>query len=149
MGDDLKAQRMAYFRSMPFLNASSIINFASMEETMTRVQEIKEDTKDLLEHATDYLETYYQLLTVTIAQKFINIASGAVNAVILVILGLFTFGMISLGLGWWLGNLIDSRVGGFFLVAGLYILIMVAIIFMRKKLIFPFLRNMFTRKIYE
>lgn len=116
---------------------------------MTRVQEIKEDTKDLLEHATDYLETYYQLLTVTIAQKFINIASGAVNAVILVILGLFTFGMISLGLGWWLGNLIDSRVGGFFLVAGLYILIMVAIIFMRKKLIFPFLRNMFTRKIYE
>ena len=120
-----------------------------MEETKTRVEEIKQDTKDLFEHVTDYLETYYQLLTVTIAQKFVNIASGAVNAVILFILGLFTFGMISLGLGWWLGNLIDSRVGGFFLVAGLYILIMVAIILMRKKLIFPFLRNMFTRKIYE
>jgi hypothetical protein len=28
-------------------------------------------------------------------------------------------------------------------------LIMFAIIFMRKKVIFPFLRNMFTKKIYE
>ena len=120
-----------------------------MEETKTRVEEIKEETKDLFGNATDYLETYYQLLTVTIAQKFINIASGAVNVVILAMLGLFTFGMISFGLGWWLGNLIDSRPGGFFLVAGLYILLMVAIIFMRKKLIFPFLRNMLTRKIYE
>jgi hypothetical protein len=120
-----------------------------MEETMTRVQEIKEDTKDLFEHATDYLETYYQLLTVTIAQKFINIASGAVNAVILAVLGLFTFGMISMGLGWWLGNLVNSRAGGFLLVAALYLLIMFVIIFMRKKVIFPFLRNMLTKKIYE
>jgi hypothetical protein len=120
-----------------------------MEETKTRVQEIKEDTKDLFEHLTDYLETYYHLLTITIAQKFINTASGVVNAVILVVLGLFTFGMISLGLCWWLGNLIDSRVGGFFLVAGLYLLIMFAIVFMRKKVIFPFLRNMFTKKLYE
>jgi Putative Actinobacterial Holin-X, holin superfamily III len=120
-----------------------------MEETKTRVQEIKEDTKDLFEHATDYLETYYHLLTVTIAQKFINIASGAVNAVILAVLGLFTFGMISMGLGWWLGNLVNSRAGGFLLVTALYLLIMFAIIFMRKKVIFPFLRNTFTKKIYE
>jgi putative superfamily III holin-X len=131
------------------IKPSSIINFADMEETKTRVQEIKEDTKDLFEHATDYLETYYQLLTVTIAQKFIDIASGAVNAVILTVLGLFTFGMISMGLGWWLGNLVNSRAGGFLLVAALYLLIMFAIILMRKKVIFPFLRNMLTKKIYE
>ncbi|HET9825899.1 MAG TPA: hypothetical protein VFP87_11225, partial [Chitinophagaceae bacterium] len=60
-----------------------------MEETKTRIQEIKDETKDLFDHTTDYLETYYQLLTVTIAEKFINIASGTVNTVILVILGLF------------------------------------------------------------
>jgi putative superfamily III holin-X len=131
------------------IKPSSIINFADMEETKTRVQEIKEDTKDLFEHATDYLETYYQLLTVTIAQKFIDIASGAVNAVILTVLGLFTFGMISMGLGWWLGNLVNSRAGGFLLVAAIYLLIMFAIILMRKKVIFPFLRNMLTKKIYE
>lgn len=110
---------------------------------------VKENAKDLLEHATDYLETYYQLITVNVAQKGINLASGVINAVILVILGLFAFGLISIALGWWLGNLIESRVGGFFLMAGIYIVIMVAIIFMRKKLILPFLRNLLTKKIYE
>jgi hypothetical protein len=120
-----------------------------MEEPKTKVQEIKEDTKDLFEHITDYLETYYQLFTVTVAQKGINIASGIINLVILVILGLFAFGLISLGLGWWLGNAINSRIGGFFLIGGIYIVLMVAIIMMRKKIIFPFLRNLLTKKLYE
>ena len=119
------------------------------EQPKTKVEEVKEDAKDLLDHATDYLETYYQLITVTVAQKAVNIASGIINAVILAILGLFAFGLISLGFGWWLGNLVDSRVGGFFLMAGIYIVIMVAIIMMRKKLIMPFLRNFLTKKIYE
>src|SRR5215212_57537 len=106
-----------------------------MEEAKTKVQEVNEETKDLLEHITDYLETYYQLITINVAQKGINIASTVINAVILAILGLFTFGFISLGLGWWLGNLVNSRAGGFFILAGIYIVIMAAIIMMRKKTI--------------
>jgi len=121
-----------------------------MEEApKTKVEEVKEDAKDLLEHASDYLETYYQLITVTVAQKAVNIASGVINAVVLAILGLFAFGLISLGFGWLLGDLIDSRAGGFFLMAGIYVAIMVAVIVMRKKLILPFLRNFLTKKIYE
>jgi len=120
-----------------------------MEDSKTKVQEIKEDTQDLLKHVTDYLETYYQLVTVTLAQKIINVASGAINAIILAVLALFTFGMISLGLGWWLGNLLNSRAGGFFLTGGIYVMIMVAIILMRRKRVLPFLRNILTKKIYE
>jgi hypothetical protein len=120
-----------------------------MEDSKTKVQEIKEETKDLLEHITDYLETYYQLIIVTVTQKIVNIASGAINAVILAVLALFSFGMISLGLGWWFGNLINSRAGGFFLTAGVYVVIMVTIILMRKNKILPFLRNLLTKKIYE
>ncbi|THU39335.1 hypothetical protein FAM09_12555 [Niastella caeni] len=120
-----------------------------MEETKSKIAAIKEDTKDLLDNVTDYLDTYYRLITVTVAQKGINIASGAINAVILTILGLFSFGLISLGLGWWLGNLVNDRAVGFFLVAGLYIVIIVAIVIMRKKVILPFLRNVLTKKVYE
>jgi len=120
-----------------------------MEEPKTKVEEIKEDAKDLFEHITDYLETYYELISITVAQKTINIASGIINVMILAILGLFAFGLISLGLGWWLGNLLNSRVGGFFLVAGIYAVLMIAIIVMRKKVIFPFLRNLLTKKLYE
>jgi len=121
----------------------------NMEGERTRTQEIKEDAKDLVEHIGDFLETYYQLLSVNIAQKGINIASAVINAVVLCFLGLFTFGLLSLGLGWWLGNVIGRRAGGFFITAGIYLIIMVVIIVMRKKVIFPFLRNLITRKIYE
>jgi hypothetical protein len=120
-----------------------------MEEPKTKVQEIKEDTKDLFEHITDYLETYYKLISITVVQKGINIASGIINTVILAVLGLFAFGLISLALGWWLGDLINSRIGGFFLMAGIYLVLIVAIIMMRKKIIFPFLRNLLTKKLYE
>jgi hypothetical protein len=120
-----------------------------MEEAKTRTQEIKEDTKDLVEHIGDFLETYYELLSINVAQKGINIASAVINAVVLCFLGLFTFGLLSFGLAWWLGNVIESRAGGFFITAGIYLIMIVAIIVMRKKVIFPFLRNLITRKIYE
>ena len=54
-----------------------------------------------------------------------------------------------IGIAWWLGNAINSRPGGFFIVAAFYLVIMIVIIAMRKKVIFPFLRNIITRKIYE
>ena len=119
------------------------------EEPKTKAEEIKEDAKDLLEHATDYLETYYQLITVNLAQKTINIVSVVVNAVIVAVLGLFVFGFISLGIGWWLGNLVNSRAGGFFIMAGIDLFIMVVVIVMRKNNILPLLRNLLTKKLYE
>ncbi len=120
-----------------------------MEKEKTKIQEIKEDTKDLFDHAVDYVETFYRLKTIAIAQKAIDIGSGAINGVIIGILAIFSFGSISFGIGWWLGNVVDNRAAGFFITGGLYILIIIAIIVMRKKLIFPLLRNMLTKKIYE
>jgi hypothetical protein len=121
----------------------------NMEEEKTRTEEKKEETKDLTEHITDFLETYYQLLTINVAQKSINLASSLVHAVILAFLGLLIMSFIGLGLAWWLGNIINSRAGGFFITAGVFLLVMIALIVMRRKVVFPFLRNFITRKIYE
>ena len=121
----------------------------SMEEEKIRTQEIKEESKDLAEHITDFLETYYQLLTINVAQKSINITSSLIHAVILAFLCLLIASFIGLGLAWWLGNLINSRAGGFFITAGIFLIVMIVLIVMRKKVIFPFLRNFITRKIYE
>ncbi|HEV8286274.1 MAG TPA: phage holin family protein [Chitinophagaceae bacterium] len=120
-----------------------------MEEVKTKPEGLREEAKDLIEDVTDFLETYYQLITINVAQKGINIASAVINAFILCFLGLFTFAFIGFGLAWWLGNVINSRAGGFFITAGIYLVIMIALIIMRKKVIFPFLRNLITRKIYE
>ena len=120
-----------------------------MEETKTQKEGLKEETKDLADHVGDYLETYYQLITIKIAQKVINGASAAINAVIIGLLGLFFFSFISLGLAWGIGNLVNSRAGGFFIMGGFYLMILLIIVAMRKKTIAPFLRNFLTKKIYE
>ena len=121
----------------------------NMEEEKTKTEGIKESASDLVDHVTDFLETYYQYIAINVAQKSVNLASGAVNFVIVIFLCLLVVSFAGFGLAWWLGTVIDNRPGGFFLVAGFYLIIMIALIVMRKKLIFPFLRNLITRKIYE
>jgi hypothetical protein len=120
-----------------------------MEEEKTKTEGIKENASDLVDHVTDFLETYYQYISVNVAQKSINLVSGAINFVVIIFLCLLVVSFTGFGLAWWLGTVIDNRAGGFFIVAGLYLIVMLALILMRKKLIFPFLRNIMTRKIYE
>jgi len=120
-----------------------------MQEEKTKTEEINEDAKDLVEHIGDFLESYYQLLTIKLAQKVIDVTSSLINSVILAFLGLLFISFVGLGLALWLGDVINSRAGGFFITAGIYLVIMLLLVVMRKKLIFPFLRNFLTRKIYE
>jgi len=120
-----------------------------MQEQKTKTEEIKEEAEDIVNHIGDFLETYYQLLTIRLAKKVVDITSSLINSIILALLGFLFLSFVSLGLAWWLGNVVDNRAGGFFITAGIYLVIMVLLIVMRKKLIFPFLRNFLTRKIYE
>jgi len=120
-----------------------------MEEEKTKTENIKESADGLVDHVTDFLETYYQYIAINVAQKCINLASGAINFVVVIFLCLLIVSFAGFGLAWWLGDVINSRAGGFFIVAAFYLVIMIVMIVMRKKVIFPFLRNIITRKIYE
>ena len=120
-----------------------------MQEQKTKTEEIKDEAKDIVNHIGDFLETYYQLLTVRLAKTVVDVTSSLINSIILALLGFLFLSFVSLGLAWWLGNVVDNRAGGFFITAGIYLVIIGLLIIMRKKLIFPFLRNFLTRKIYE
>ena len=120
-----------------------------MEAEKTKTEEIKDEAKDLVNDIGDFLETYYQLITITLAKKSIDIASSIINFVIIAFLSLLFVSFVGFGLAWWLGTVVGSRAGGFFITAGLYLVIMILIVVMRKKLIFPFLRNLLTQKMYE
>src|SRR5215831_15261291 len=104
-----------------------------MEEQKTKTEEIKEEAKDIVNHVGDFLETYYQLLTVRLAQKVVDITSSFINSIILAFLGLLFLSFLSLGMAWWLGNVIDNRAGGFFITAGIYLVIIFLLVVMRKK----------------
>jgi hypothetical protein len=48
-----------------------------------------------------------------------------------------------------MGDVVNSRAGGFLLGASLFLLLMIFIFFLGKKTIFPFIRNLIIRKIYD
>jgi len=112
-------------------------------------EELKEKTQDLGNHVGDYLNTLYRLTMVTITQKVTNIASGVIVALSVCIFGLFIIFFASLGAAWWLGDVVNSRTGGFLIVDGFYFLLMLCIILLRRKIVFPSIRNRIIGKVYE
>jgi len=112
-------------------------------------QNLKEDAKDILNHAGDYAETFYKLNLLRLTKKVSDVASVVVNSLLIFFISICTLLFISFAGAWWLGDVVQNRALGFLLVAGFYLLIILVLILMRKKIISPFIRNTLIRKIYE
>ncbi|HEX7904231.1 MAG TPA: phage holin family protein [Chitinophagaceae bacterium] len=105
--------------------------------------------KDITDSLSDLAKTYYQLTVVNATQKATNIASSAVAAIILFLLGILVVFFGSFTLAWWLGALLENQTAGFGIVTGFYVLVTVIILALRKKIIFPYIRNLIIRKFYD
>ena len=112
-------------------------------------QNLKEDAKDVLNHASDYAETFYKLNLVRLTKKVSVIGSGVVNFVLIFFIGLCVLLFISFAGAWWLGDVMENRALGFLLIAAFYLLLIFILLLMRKNIIAPFIRNTMIRKIYE
>jgi small neutral amino acid transporter SnatA (MarC family) len=64
------------------------------------------------------------------------------------VLSIFVLFFGSLGIGWWLGEELQSMIGGFGIVAGFYLLLIGIMMAFRKQII-PSIQNTIIRKIYE
>ena len=111
--------------------------------------ELKERADDLLEHAGDYIETYYKLGLLKVTEKSTAVGSSIFAALLLTILFIFFALFVGLGLAWWIGEMLDSMIAGYFIVAGIFLLKFIIVLAMRKSVIRPFLRNYLVKKIYE
>jgi ABC-type multidrug transport system fused ATPase/permease subunit len=112
-------------------------------------QNLKEDAKDILNHAGDYAETFYKLNLLRLTKKVSDVASGLVNSVLIFFISLCVLLFISFAGAWWLGDVTNSRALGFLLIAVFYMLIILVLILMRKNIISPFIKNTLIRKFYE
>ena len=112
-------------------------------------QNLKEDAKVILNHAGDYAETFYKLNLLRLTKKVSDVASVVVNSVLIFFISLCMLLFISFAGAWWLGDIVQNRALGFLIIAGFYLLIILVLVLMRKKIISPFIRNTLIRKIYE
>jgi len=112
-------------------------------------QNLKEDAKDIINHSSDYLETFYKLTLVRATKKVSDVGSAVVNSILIFFISLCILLFASMAAAWWLGDVLNSPALGFLIVASFYLLLVVILVLMRKKIISPFIRNLFIRKIYE
>lgn len=113
------------------------------------MNDVKDKIADLSGHVTDYLDTQYQLGMLKVTEKAANTAAFAVTGFTVIIFTLLVLITGGIGIGWWLGDIINNMAAGFLIVAGFYLLCLLCIIIFRKRLIFPLLRNRIVSKIYE
>lgn len=111
------------------------------------------DTKnvisDLSSGVMDYVETWYKLTLVSGTRKATHAAASLLTMVSVVFLGLFVLFFGGMALGIWLGTLLENAIVGYALVALLFLVIMAILIMLRKKIVFPLIRDMIIRNLYE
>ncbi len=113
------------------------------------MEELKTKAEELKDHVEAFSETFLKLTFTTITQKGINISSVLLNTFLVYVLAIFVLLFIAAGLAWWLGDILHNRAAGFFIVAGIFFLTTILVILLRKKIVYPFIRNSIVRKVYE
>ena len=110
---------------------------------------LKESAARLKTNVSDYVHTYVALTKAKVTQSASTAAGGAVIGIAALFLGIFFLFFLFCGVAFWIGDLINSRAGGFFIVAGLFLLLVVLVFALRKNVIVPAIRNAIISKVYE
>lgn len=113
------------------------------------MEDLKEKTAGLVEHVEEYAQTWIKLAQVKATEKATNAVSFAIVVVTVSLLGVFALMFLGIALSLWLGDLVGNRALGFVLGGGGFILLFVIIALLRKNIIFPFIRDLIIKKVYD
>ena len=113
------------------------------------MEDLKTNVGQLKDHVSDYAKTYIDLVKAKATKGASNAAAGATIGILSFVLAFFFLQFLFFGLAWWVGSLIESVAGGFFIVAGLFFLLVILVFALRKKVIVPMIRNAIISKVYE
>ena len=123
---------ICYFKNNPFI-----------------MEDLKEKTAGLAEHVEDFAQTFYKLSLIKATEKATNAVSIVVVVIAFSLLGVFGLMFLGVALSLWLGDLVGSRPLGFVLGAAGYILLFIVIALLRKNIVFPFIRDLIIKKVYD
>ncbi|MDQ6610658.1 MAG: phage holin family protein [Bacteroidota bacterium] len=113
------------------------------------MEDLKTTASHLKDHVSEYVQTTVQLAKAKATKGASNAAAGVAIGITAAVLGLFFLAFLFTALAWWLATLLNSAALGFLCVAGLFLLLLVLIFALRKKVIVPLIRNAIIKAIYE
>ncbi len=120
-----------------------------MEKTYSTISEHAESNPNIAALGADFFETYYQLTVVNINQKTALISAAASFSMLGAMIGGFVAIFFGIACSLWLGKLMDNNALGFFVVGVLFLIFFILLFFTRKKLFYPFVKNLVIKNIYE
>ena len=112
------------------------------------MEDLKTKVSDLTDHAGDMLDTYYRLAVIKFTKKAAKIATAAITLFVIASFCLCVLVFIGVGLAIWLGTLMNGALA-YFVVAAFYLLLVACFWALRRKLVFPVIRDFLVRKIYD
>jgi hypothetical protein len=105
--------------------------------------------QSLIEKSQDYLETKMEIAKLKTIDKSSDVLSALVVLISVLFLGLLCFLFISIGLALYLGSLLGSPHTGFFIVGGLYGILLLIIYLLRDKWIKTPVSNLVIKKMLK
>ncbi|HRI58247.1 MAG TPA: phage holin family protein [Saprospiraceae bacterium] len=105
----------------------------------------KSRLEDLTGHVMEYLDTRWDLLVLDMTEKTLTAASGIVTGLILTIFGGIALVFASIGTAVWLGQRLQNPVAGYFIIAGIFVVVLaLSLTFARN-----YIRNVVTNSVLE
>lgn len=97
--------------------------------------------EELTDHLKDYIQTNIDIVRLDASGRLAKLSSTVISSVVIgFIINLFII-CISIGAGFYFGTLLGNTFTGFFIVAGIYLLLFLILYFYRKKLLINPIRN--------
>jgi len=113
------------------------------------MEELKSKAGDLTDSITEYIQSYYKLTLLNAADKATTIGATTLASVTIIFMGIFVLFFGGIALAIWLGELLDSPALGYLIVAGFFLLVIIIIVSLKKKIVFPLIRDSLINKLYE
>jgi hypothetical protein len=112
-------------------------------------EDLKGRTGQLKDHVSEYAKTTIDLVKAKATKGASNAAAGTAIGFAAFLLTIFFLAFFFTGVAWWLAYVFNSAALGFFSVAGFFLLLLILIFALRKKVIIPAIRNAIISKVYE
>lgn len=115
----------------------------------TFMEDLKTKAENISSHVKEYIDTLIKLISTKITQQIVLQGSKIIAGIILTFFAVLALFFLSLALGFWLGDILHSRIFGFLAVGLFYVLLVLILLVLRNKTILPWLRNIIVRMIYD
>jgi hypothetical protein len=113
------------------------------------MEEEKKSGEKILDLAGDMVEYYRNLITIKVVEHSSLAGASSILGILLMVVTVFILLFAGIGFAWWVGEELGDMKVGFFIVCGMYALVLLILILISKKMLLPSLRNMIIKKIYE